>query len=117
MQLICITRDNKIIKITCSNNGLYFHDTEEHQIVFLNSQYENSLLYTCWQVKEAKVAYDLYRKMSYPSINDFKNAVKYDMIDDCPVEVEHINVTEDILGKDIHALKGKTVKKKPYCVD
>ena len=86
-------------------------------MVFLNSQYENSLLYTRRQVKEAKTARNLYRKMSYPSINDFKNAVKYNMIDDCPVKVEHIKVAEDIFGKDIHVLKGKTVKKQPYCVE
>ena len=111
------TKDNRIIKFTHSKNGLYFHDTEDRKMTFLNSQYENSLLYTCKQVKEAKVVCDLYRKMSYPSINDFKNAVKYNMIDDCPVKVEHINVAEDIFGKDIHALKGKTVKKQPYHVD
>ena len=86
------TNNNRIIKFTRSKNGLYFHDTEDRQMVFLNSQYENSLLYTCRQVKEAKIARDLYRKMSYPSINDFKNAVKYNMIDDCPVKVEHIKV-------------------------
>ena len=39
------------------------------------------------------------------------------MIDDCLVKVEHIKVVEDIFGKDIHALKGKTVKKQPYCVE
>ena len=51
-------------------------------MIFLTSQYENSLLYTHRQVKEEKVSRDLYRKMIYPSINDLKNTVKYNMIDD-----------------------------------
>ena len=50
------TKDNRIIKFTHSKNGLYFHDTEDRKMTFLNSQYENSLLYSHRQVKEAKVA-------------------------------------------------------------
>ena len=51
--------------------------------------------------------------MGYPSIADFKNAIKYNYITDCPVKIEDIEIAEDIFGKDIHALKGKTVRKTP----
>ena len=55
--------------------------------------------------------------MSYPSANDFKNAVKYNMIDDCPIKVEHVKVAEDIFSTDLPALKGKAAEKTPYCME
>ena len=64
--------------------------------------------------QKAKEARNLYQMMGYPSINDFKNAIKYKYIDDCPVRIEDINIAEDIFGKEIHALKGKTTQKTPY---
>ena len=43
-----------------------------------------------------------------------RSAIKYNYIKDCPVTVADIEAAEKILGKDIHALKGKTVRKAPY---
>ena len=42
-----------------------------------------------------------------------KNAIEYRYIDDCPTKIANIEIAEDIFGKDIHALKGKTVRKAP----
>ena len=47
--------------------------------------------------------------LAYPSIRDYKNAIKYNYIKDCPVTIDDINIAEDIFGLDIHALKGKTI--------
>jgi len=108
---------DRIIKFERSENGLYFHDTQNRQIIFLNSQKENSQQYTKRQVAKAKEARNLYQMIGYPSINDFKNAIKYGYIQDCPITVEDINIAEDIFGKDIYALKGKTVRRAPYRVE
>ena len=59
----------------------------------------------------------MYHIMGYPSIEDFKNAIKYRYIDDCPITITDIEIAEDIFGKDIHALKGKTVRKAPVRVE
>ena len=66
---------------------------------------------------QAKEARNLYQMMGYPSVNDFKNAIKYNYLKDCPIRIEDIEATENIFGKDIHALKGKTVRKAPYRVE
>ena len=91
----------RIIKFERSENGLYFHDTRNRQIIFLNSQLENSQKYTKRQIERAREARNLYQMIGYPSINDFKNAIKYGYIKDCPITLEDIAIAEDIFGKDI----------------
>ena len=59
-------------------------------------------------VKKAREARNLYQMMMFPSVADYKNAIKLNLIHNCPVTVEDINIAEDIFGKDIFALKGKT---------
>ena len=108
------TNDGRVIKFKRSNNGLYFHDTANRQMAFMNSQYENAQLYTQRQIRRAKAARDLYQMIGYPSLNDYKNAIKYNMIKNCPVTIDNINVAEDIFGKDIYALKGKTIQRAPF---
>ena len=74
--------DGRIIKFERSDNGLYYHDTKNRQVSLMNSQYENSMMYTRRQVYKAREARNLYQMMGYPSVNDFKNAIKYKYIDD-----------------------------------
>src|SRR5210317_1873698 len=42
--------------------------------------------------------------------------VQHNMINNCPITIEDINIAEKIFGKDIYALKGKTTKQKPISV-
>jgi len=55
--------------------------------------------------------------IGYPSIVDFKNAVKNNLINNCPVTIQDIVAAEKIYGPDIAALKGKTVRKQPMRVN
>ena len=54
--------------------------------------------------------------MMFPSITDFKNAIKMNYIHNFPITIEDINIAEDIFGKDIYILKGKTTRQSPYAV-
>ena len=54
--------------------------------------------------------------MMFPSASDFENAIKMNHIHDCPVTVDNVNTAEDIFGKDIFALKGKTTGRSPFLV-
>ena len=65
----------------------------------------------------AREAHNLYHMMGYPSVDDFRTAIKYKYVEDCLVTLEDIEVAEDIFGKDIHTLKGKTVRKAPIRVE
>ena len=37
-------------------------------------------------------------------------------IHNCPVSVDNVNTAEDVFGKDIFALKGKTTRQSPFAV-
>ena len=55
--------------------------------------------------------------IGYPSIVDFKNAVKHNLINNCPITIKDIEAAEKIYGPDIAALKGKTIRKQPMQVN
>ena len=112
------TPNGQVNKFIQSKNGLYFHDTENRKnISFMNSQLENSIKYTRCQIEHAKLARNVYQMLAYPSMADYKNAIKFNYIKDCPITIEDIKIAEDIFGPDIYALKGKTVCKAPYHVE
>ena len=51
---------------------------------------ENEKGYSKRQLTDAKTARDLYSKVGYPSIKDFANMVKENMIMNCPVTIEDV---------------------------
>ena len=50
--------------------------------------------------------------MQYPSIPDYKNMIRYQMIKNCPVTVDDVLAMEEIFGPSVLTLKGKTVRRK-----
>ena len=74
----------------------------------MQSQKENGKWHTKRQIDKAKDAQNLHQMMMFPSVVDFKNAIKMNCIHNCPVTINDINVAKDVFGKDIFALKGKT---------
>ena len=59
------------------------------------------------------MACELYSKIGYPSLHDYKMAVKTQMLNKCPVTIGDIKIAEKIFGPDIAVLKGKTTRKRP----
>ena len=107
---------NKIIKFTRTKNGLYLYKPNEHvlgNMNLLNTVKENENMYTRRQVARAKIARKLFHNIGTPSIRDFKAIIRMNAIQNCPVTLEDITVAENVYGKDIGQLKGKTVRTKP----
>jgi hypothetical protein len=71
------------------------------------------LVYTKRQVEDAKKARKLYSILGYPTVANFKHIIKQNLIKNCPVTVEDINIAEKIYGMDIAVLKGKTTRRNP----
>ena len=78
---------------------------------------ENELGYTKQQIEQARRARKLYGMIGYPSVVDFKNSVKNNLINNCPITIQDIVAAEKIYGPDIAALKGKTVRTEPLRVN
>ena len=129
-QIASCGKNDTVQKFMASNGSLHFHNlwnedlcfeksNDNFQIkndIFMKSQKENSEQHTKRQVDEAKEAQNLHWMMMFPSASDFKNATKMNCMHNCPVTVIDIDTAEDIFGKDIFALKGKTTRKSPFAV-
>ncbi len=101
------------MKFTRSDSGIYYHDLENRQIVLVNQVKENELGYTKRELERAQLARKMYRMIGYPLINDFKIAIKNNLINNCPVTAEDVKNAEKIYGPSIAALQGKTTRTTP----
>jgi hypothetical protein len=102
----------KIIKFTRSPNGLYLYKPNEKvlgPISLLNTVAENESHYTARQIIRAKLARKLYNNIGTPSIHDYKAIIRMNAIANCPITADDINIAEQVYGKDIGSLKGKTI--------
>ena len=72
--------------------------------------------FTKRDIKGEKSARKLYAKLLYPSNADFKWLITNNQIKNCEVSVRNIDTAQEIWGKDISTLKGKTVRGKPTLV-
>jgi hypothetical protein len=79
----------------------------------LSTLKENKSFYTNWQIERAKQARALARALGCPSDADLKTLLQLNLIKDCPVVQDDVKLTEDIFGRDIAILKGKSTRKKP----
>ena len=83
-------------------------DRSEFQ--FLQTVEDNKQKYSKRAIEQADKAKKLYGIVQYPSIPDYKNMVRYNMIKNCPISVGDVEAMVEIYGPDIGALKGKTVR-------
>ena len=91
----------------CSNNGLYYHDVNNRQISLLNAVSENLTGFSEQQITKAKKARDLYAMVGYPTVNDFKAMIQNNMLMNCPVTIEDINIASRSLVQTFMCSKAK----------
>jgi hypothetical protein len=60
--------------------------------------------YSDRQVKRAQRARELYHIIGTPTIDNFKAIIRVNLIRDCPVAVDDVNLAEKIYGPSISAL-------------
>lgn len=93
-----------------SKVGLYYYDTEHQDFSLLNTVSENKSFYTPRQRRQADEARRVYVMIGRPSMKDYENIVRLNLIPDCPVTIEDIRTANKIYGAEIAALKGKTTR-------
>ena len=99
------------------SSGLHIYQPKHNEdFAFVETVEENKHGLTKRQITGAKAARQLYSALQYPSIKDFKWIVQSNQIKDCPVTVADIEAANQIWGKDIAALKGKTIRTRPVPV-
>ena len=114
-----------IIKFTRTPDGLYAYTPStkfKDQVAETNmscSQAMNNLVttvkenmmgYTQRQFENAKQARRLYHIVGCPTVENFKHILRQNIIKNCPVTAEDVNIAEKIFGGDIGTLKGKSTR-------
>ena len=100
-------------------SNLYLIEDEEEavknqvEMCFVETVADNAKWYTPRQFDLAKRARKLMHSLGCPTVQDLKNIIKMNSIQNNPVTVDDVNLSEKIFGPDIASLKGKTVRKKP----
>ena len=82
-------------------------------MALVNSVAENMLKFTKKEVKDAEVAEQLYTMLGKPSMKDYLNMIRHNLIKDCPVTVKDVERAIAIYGKDLGTIKGRTLSYKP----
>ena len=60
----------------------------------------------------AKEARKLYRIVGAPAMDKFKPLLWMNIVKNCPVTTEDVNIAEKIFGPDISSLKGRSTRRK-----
>ena len=102
------------------SSGLHVLDVDDSRshasYSFVESVVENMQLFTKRQIASAQQARDLQAGLGFPSIPDLKWIIKANMLKDCPVVSQDVDVSLQIWGKQVPMLKGKTVRRRPPVV-
>jgi hypothetical protein len=95
-----------------------FHNFEDYRSedCLISTVAENESKFSKREVRDAKQASQLTRRMAYPSDKDLIKLVTSGQINDSTVTVQDINRAATIYGPPLASLKGKTVAKVPAIV-
>ena len=74
---------------------------------------KNKKGYTIRQFERTKGARKLYHIVGTPTMENFKLLLQTNIIKNCPVTVEDVNIVDQIFGPDMSSLKGKSTRRKP----
>ena len=113
-----------IVKFEASPQGLCRHKVSENYRNSLKDEIqetsnivatvaENRKNCTQRQFDRAKMARKLYHNLGTPTVQNFKSLLKANMIANCPVMAEDVNIAEKIFGPSVSSLKGKSARTTP----
>ena len=79
-------------------SGLHYYDTKEKKkkIVLVSTVKDKMLNYTDCQIAHAKLVHTICTTVGCPSLADFKNMVRSNLIHNCPITLDNIKVAQDI---------------------
>ena len=114
---------HKKVRFNRSSNGLYYftppcfiNQPTCATNIPMDSVEENAKMFTNRQIEQAKLTRQIYHALGTPSIQDFKMIVTTNAVKNLPITLDDIKTAEMIFGKDIEALKGESLRKKPLPV-
>ena len=117
---------NQPIKFRANQQGLYvfnfpnsymnYVDNKNTKEVCLQTNATSVEGYTKRQVERADRARKLYHMLGAPTMTNMKAVIRQNLIRNCPVTTEDVNLAEEIFGPDISTLKGRSTRPSPTTV-
>jgi hypothetical protein len=113
--------DGGVRRFRRSNKGLHYWDTMETEeavdesrgdAVFFNTVDDKKSEYTVRSYRQAELARKVQNMIGRPSLVDYLKIIDNNMLPNCPVTRDDVLAAEDIFGKNLGSLKGKTVRRK-----
>ena len=86
-------------------SGLHYFDPRDQEFTFFNTVPNNKEGFIARKSKRVEVARALYAPFIYLSAKDFKSMILSNQINNCPVIVQDVEVTQKVWGTNIAALK------------
>ena len=109
---------SRIMHFKRSKKGVYYYDCRagKGEVTLLNTVEDLTDGFTKREVERATLARRVYSMVGRPSLKDFKNMVRSNLIRNCPLTVADIVIAETLFGPDIGSIRGKTVRRAPTTV-
>jgi hypothetical protein len=107
------THNGYTINFTPSDNGLYKHELESKESILdmwtmLSTVRDRAMTYSKRAYKRALIARKLQNITMRPSSQKFGDII-IEHLNNCPVTKADIKAADDVFGKNLGSLKGKTV--------
>ena len=95
------------------SSGLYGHRVQKTGVCLVDTVDIRAEGYTPRQVAAGRVARKAISMMGSPSVSTMKVMVRDNLINNCPVTVESLNIADDIFGPDVASIQGKMARRRP----
>jgi hypothetical protein len=108
--------DGTYIRFSRTTNGMYCidinTDEDDHVVMAHQTVKGESSHFSAIDCRRAAKIRELQEVLACPSDVDLANAVEHNVIGNNPFTRRDVRIAKKIFGPDVHAMKGKTVKKK-----
>ena len=100
-----------------TDNGLYYHDLNNTQQIYITTVTENKQKYSQSDVKRADGVRALQKIIGHPPARHLSYLLDHHLIPNSPFTSHDVWRAEQIYGPDLGNLKGKTTRRNPPTVD
>ena len=66
---------------------IHYHKTKNYHVTLVQNENENEEGYSKLQIKNTKLAREIYSRVGHPPHKDVKNWFKYNLINNCPLTI------------------------------